>query len=505
MATALVYSRAIAALATPLVCVEVHLSHGLPAFHLVGLPEAAVREAKDRVRSAIINSHFEFPSSRITINLSPADLPKTGGRYDLAIALGILAASKQINTKQLKHYEFIGELALTGELRAVTGSVNAALASQSDQRSLVLPWDNGAEAALAVGEQHFIAQHLLAVCAFLNGEQALTHADINHIKDNSESTARADDKNMADIKGQKIAKRALEIAAAGQHNLLMSGPPGCGKSMLAERLPSILPPLSQTQALEHLAIISSMQSHCDLSHSQQRPFRSPHHSSTMAAMVGGGKPIKPGEITLAHHGVLFLDELPEFQRPVLNALREPLETREIAIARASEQVSYPASFQLIAAMNPCPCGHFGNPQHNCQCSTEHIRRYTQKISGPLLDRFDLHLALQPTAVGLITSTSSTVTADDSSSIRARVNQAHTLQQQRQGSANSQLSGKALQQLPIQTEALQLLETLATQLRLSARGLQRTWRVARTIADLAHCDNIENTHITEACSYRLKSN
>lgn len=494
MSVAIVHTRAVFALEAPLVTVEVHLSGGLPAFNLVGLPETAVRESRDRVRSAILNSQFEFPASRITVNLAPADLPKDGGRFDLAIALGILAASKQIPAESLEAFEFLGELALTGELRPVRAIISAARLCAQNGRSLIIPNENGPEAYLAINDQHFVANHLLAVCAHLRGQEKLSQC--SHYPETSSTNSQAD---MADIQGQAQARHVLEIAAAGGHNLLYEGPPGCGKSMLAQRLPSILPAMEKDDALTLLAI-RSLQQAAPKNFSFQRPFRAPHHSATMAAIVGGSNPPQPGEISLAHKGVLFLDELPEFQRSVLEALREPLETRHIAISRSGQQAIFPADFQLIAAMNPCPCGYSGS-NAPCQCTPDRINRYRQKISGPLLDRIDLHLVLQATPIALLTDKPAQ-TSENSASIQQRVQQARDLQLQRQGCSNAELAGQLLKDVVIlDKEGLTLLQRMADKMQLSARAIQRVLRVARTIADLQHAQNVEAAHLLEACSYR----
>jgi magnesium chelatase family protein len=500
MSIAIVHTRAISALNAPIVTVEAHLSNGLPAFSLVGLPETAVRESKDRVRSAIINSRFEFPSKRITINLAPADLPKDGGRFDLAIALGILAASGQIPLEHLDKYEFIGELALTGELRPVRGVLNSALACVADHRQLIIPAANGEEAAMAVADEHLIANHLLEVCAHLSGAGKLTSCAEKSMEAPI-TTFASHTVDMADIKGQHQAKRALEIAAAGGHNLLYEGPPGCGKSMLAQRLPTILPLMNKAEALSQLAIRSILSSQIELSQWMQRPFRSPHHSASAVALVGGGNPPRPGEVSLAHQGVLFLDELPEFQRNVLEALREPLENGHICISRASQQAIFPADFQLIAAMNPCPCGYYGDYSKNCRCSIDSIQRYRNKISGPLLDRIDMHLRLQPTPLNAL-SEKATVQEENSAQIRERVEASRQRQQLRQQKSNAALSGSELHELAqVSAEAMSTLHVAAEKLGLSARAFQRAIRVARTIADLEGSVQIEKLHMMEACSYR----
>jgi magnesium chelatase family protein len=390
MSLATVFSRAQCGLEAPLVSVEVHLANGLPSLSIVGLPEAAVKESKDRVRAALTNCGFEFPSDRrITVNLAPADLPKEGGRFDLAIALGILAASGQVPRDTLAGYELLGELSLGGELRPVHGVLPAVLQAREAGRALILPEANGAEAALVRGAACLTAPHLLSVCGAFNGHdgQSLKQPVITAQRQDA-----AHPPDLAEVRGQAQARRALEVAAAGGHSLLMIGPPGSGKSMLAARLPGILPPLTEAEALEVAAIASiSPQGFDPARHWGRRPVRAPHHTASGIALVGGGSLPRPGEITLAHHGVLFLDELPEFSRAVLEVLREPLETGRITISRAARQAEFPARFQLVAAMNPCPCGWLGDPSGRCRCSAEQVQRYRARISGPLLDRIDLHV------------------------------------------------------------------------------------------------------------------
>lgn len=496
MELAIVHSRALTGIDAPPVTVEVHLSGGLPTLSIVGLPETAVRESKERVRSAILNNHLEFPLGRITVNLAPADLPKEGGRFDLPIALGILAASGQLPGAALEHGEFLGELALDGKLRPVRGTLCAARAARAAGRALFVPGGSAHEAALIPGLQLFAADHLNAVLAHLAGRQALApmaaHAAIalaQHVPD------------LSDVRGQHGARRALEIAAAGLHNLVMVGPPGSGKTMLAERLPGILPPLTDDEALECAAVASLGRNGFDAARWRTRPFRAPHHTASAVALVGGGSHPRPGEISLAHNGVLFLDELPEFSRHVLEVLREPLESGQIVISRAANQVTYPAAFLLVGAFNPCPCGYEGDPSGRCRCPPDVIARYRARISGPLLDRIDLHVHVPNLARELLVP-STHAAAESSATVRARIVAAHRLQLGRQGKVNARLGARALDEVCVLSPAQRrvLLEAME-RLGFSARALHRILKVARTIADLDTSPAIADGHLLEAMAYR----
>jgi len=496
MSIAIVYSRARAGIHAPLVTVEVHLSRGLPSLSIVGLPEAAVKESKDRVRSAIINNHFEFPLRRITINLAPADLPKDGGRFDLAIAIGILAASGQLPTEPLGHYEFIGELALTGELRPAKGLISVAHAARDAGRQLILPQSNASEAGLVREAIILPADHLMEVCAHLCEKKSLVHH-----KDTDQHRLSPQYKDMSEVRAQHHAKRALEIAAAGQHHLIMTGPPGTGKTMLAERLPGILPPMDEEEALEAATVSSISQQGFIESQWGNRPFRNPHHTASAVALVGGGNPPRPGEISLAHNGILFLDEFPEFDRRVLEVLREPLEAGRIIISRATQQVEYPASFQLIAAMNPCPCGYLGDASGRCHCTEEQIHRYRRRISGPLLDRIDLHIEV-PNASDELLKSGNENQAEHSQTIRQRVIAARTRQFKRCGKLNQLLTNPEIENhCQLDQQSSKFLREAVTRLKLSGRAIHRILKVARTIADLSDDTEIRYYHLAEAVNYR----
>jgi magnesium chelatase family protein len=495
MSLAVLYSRALSGMDAPEVIVEVHLANGLPSFTIVGLPETEVKESKDRVRAAIQTAQFEFPARRITVNLAPADLPKEGGRYDLPIALGILAASGQLPKKNLADYVIAGELALTGALRPIRGALAMTYQLRQNKQytqAAILPQESAYEASLVEGSTIYAADSLLAVCAHLSEKQSLSQQTSLSRR---ETTVLPD---FNEVKGQLRAKRALELAAAGQHSILMSGPPGTGKSMLAHRFLSILPEMSTQEALESAAILS-LNGQFPASSWKQRPFRAPHHTASAVALVGGGSVPRPGEISLAHHGVLFLDELPEFDRKVLEVLREPLESGNITISRAARQATFPAQFQLLAAMNPCPCGYYGHYNQRCRCTPDQITRYKNKLSGPLLDRIDMAIdvpALKPEEL------SQSKTSEASTQIRERVIAARQRQIQRQQKPNAALGPLEIEKhCKLNDKSHRLLQAAMQKFSLSARSYHRILKLARTIADLSSDEAISDAHIAEALQYR----
>jgi magnesium chelatase family protein len=492
MELACVHTRGALGLAAPPVTVEVHPSAGLPGLFIVGLAETAVKESRERVRAALAQCGFEIPNRKLTINLAPADLPKSGGRFDLAIAIGVLAASGQVSAAGLDSIEFFGELAFSGALRRCGGLLPALIAIQRDGRRAVVPAASAAEVALLRADTVRLAGHLIDVVRHLQGEGPLAVATAPAPLD--ESPAEED---LQDIQGQAHAKRALEIAAAGAHHLLLIGPPGTGKSMLARRLPALLPPLSEPEAIETAAIYSLVGA-APGRHWRRRPFRAPHHSASVAAVVGGSNHPRPGEISLAHHGVLFLDELPEYHRPVLEALREPIEAGRIAIARARGTLEFPAQFQLVAAMNPCPCGFAGDTAQACRCSPEQVRQYQQRLSGPFLDRLEIRLQMARSELRLDAPPG----GETSLSVRRRVMQARERQCARAGMVNARLPPSALRRWCWPDRSGQrLLERAAERLRLSHRACDSTLRVARTIADLAGRDDVVAGDIAEALTLR----
>lgn len=500
MSLAVLKSRALAGMEAPEVSVEVHLANGLPSFTIVGLPDTEVKESRDRVRAALQNCGFEMPARRITANLAPADLPKESGRFDLPIALGILAASGQLPDEQLHHYEFAGELSLSGQLRPIRGALAMTFAMQRCQsgtpRAFILPQANADEASLVSDACIYPAHSLLEVCAHFAAPASQTALQRHQPVLAAQVFAYPD---FADVQGQQQARRALEVAAAGGHNVLMVGPPGAGKTMLASRFPGVLPPMSDAEALESAAV-HSLGGHFKVEHWKRRPYRAPHQTASGVALVGGGNVPRPGEISLAHCGVLFLDEIAEFQRRVLDVLRQPMESGVISISRAARQAEFPARFQLIAAMNPCPCGYLGHASGRCRCTPDAVLRYHSRLSGPLLDRIDLQIevaAMPPAALGRHAGA-----GESTQAIATRVAAAFALQLARQGKANQCLSNMEIEQhCRLEPHGEQLLHGAMARLHWSARTYHRVLRVARSIADLAGSPAITQPHVAEAIQYR----
>ena len=498
MSLAIVYSRASMGVQAPLVTIEVHLSNGKPGFTLVGLPEKTVKEAQDRVRSALMNAQFKYPAKRITVNLAPADLPKEGGRFDLPIAIGILAASDQLDGSRLKQFEFVGELALTGELRGVHGVIPAILAAQKAKRNPIIAYQNANEASLVSEQETYFAKNLLEVVQFLNNQEKLPLASLL-AQESAVGFSAKNHLDLTDIIGQQHAKRALTIAAAGQHNLLFLGPPGTtGKTMLASRLTALLPEMTDLEAIETASVTSLVQNELNFHNWKQRPFRAPHHSASLPALVGGGTIPKPGEISLAHNGVLFLDELPEFERKVLDALRQPLESGEIIISRANAKIQFPARFQLVAAMNPSPTGHYTGT-HN-RTSPQQVMRYLNRLSGPFLDRFDLSIEVPLLPQGSLQNTGDR--GETSQQVREKVLKVREIQLDRAGKINAYLSSKEIERdCKLQDKDALFLENALNKLGLSVRAYHRILKVSRTIADLNGEKEIQQSHLAEALGYR----